>query len=158
MLVTRPTLLALLCLALAACSWVGSAQLAEQQPMQPPGTELPPLPLGNHQQLGEAASGPPQPAPQLLATSQAPSATATAVQTVVVQLPPPLPAPPATPLPPPSPLAPQAGQCVLLPNTNAEGDVITNLHGQASIGTCCKACQQTFGCNVFVFCSRHGGW
>ena len=47
---------------------------------------------------------------------------------------------------------------MLLPNANAEGEVVRDLYGQPSVAECCLACQEAQDCDVFVFCGRDGGW
>ncbi|KAL4858514.1 hypothetical protein ACK3TF_001478 [Chlorella vulgaris] len=64
--------------------------------------------------------------------------------------------------PPPAPNEAQApgvsiNECILLPNTNAAGDVIRADRNVKDIAKCCQECQITQGCNVFVFCPQKGG-
>lgn len=51
----------------------------------------------------------------------------------------------------------QLEQCTLLPNTNARGATISNMQ-RGSVTECCTECQETDGCNVFVYCPKDGGW
>ena len=48
-------------------------------------------------------------------------------------------------------------QCVILPQTNADGEVLRTRSLQ-SIAECCAACKAQAGCSVFVYCERSGGW
>ncbi|EFN50670.1 hypothetical protein CHLNCDRAFT_143371 [Chlorella variabilis] len=50
----------------------------------------------------------------------------------------------------------QLEQCTLLPNTNARGATISNMQ-RGSVTECCTECQETDGCNVFVYCPKDGG-
>jgi hypothetical protein len=65
--------------------------------------------------------------------------------------------PPPTPAPEQSPGS-QLIECVLLPNTNAQGDTVADQRDVSSSAECCAHCQITQGCNVFVFCPLEGGW
>lgn len=53
----------------------------------------------------------------------------------------------APPTAPPS----QPTQCVVLPNTNLDGDVVLSTTAP-DVGACCERCQDTPGCNVLSFC------
>jgi hypothetical protein len=70
----------------------------------------------------------------------------------------PAPVPTAAITAPAAPPQAQLEQCALLPNTNAKGTVIKLQQDVNSVADCCTLCQQTQGCNVFVYCPQNGGW
>lgn len=57
-----------------------------------------------------------------------------------------------------APPAPQALQCIILPNTNLDGDVVQSTTA-SDAGACCDLCKSTSGCNTFAFCGLPSpGW
>jgi hypothetical protein len=115
-----------------------AAEVAPPQPPSPPAPEaavqtlIPPAPEPSSPAPAQASP----PSPEAAASTPPPSAAATG--SAPAGLPP--------------------GQCVLLPNFNARGDVISNLRGVPNTAGCCTRCQQQQGCNVFVHCPVSGGW
>ena len=106
----------------------------------------------------EPSSPPPAPLapPPSLEASPSPSPPAPPAPRPAAPLTPPVASPSPPPSPPPAP--PSAnGQCILLPNTNAEGSGLRTL-SVGSTAECCSACQRSPPCNVYVHCPKSGGW
>lgn len=171
---------------LLAASPVGRAQRPSQlalpvngaapppvPPAEAPAAPAPPAPAPQP----EPAAQPPPPETQLLSPEAAspappaptppaseptpPAAPAPTAQAAPQSSPaPPAAAPPAPAPQPPAPAAQRQAdqQCILLPNANAEGEVVGGRQGLASVADCCTACKEAGACSVFVFCPRDGGW
>lgn len=172
-------LLALLLGLASVCSAARPSQLALPVPGAPPpaapdaagaregapaapsgGSEVPLLAATPPAPEAAAPASPPAPAAPQPAAPPAPEPAPAPMQPPAAAPTPEPPAPSAPATPAPAAAAPSTlsqRQCILLPNTNAEGDAIRGLDNVGSIADCCTACKKEPTCNVYVFCPRAEG-